>query len=65
MFRPKTFTELCNAMQTRAVVTINGYVGIVNGIVPEDGSGRCWLVTISLKETDDQGQSEMTAFFRE
>jgi len=27
----------------------NVHVGLVNGIMPEDGSGKNWLVTISNK----------------
>lgn len=25
----------------------NGYIGIINGIVREDGSGKNWIVTVS------------------
>lgn len=47
-FKPKTFVELCNAMQTRAEVEIDGKVGTINSIQAEDGSGRNWNVEISI-----------------
>lgn len=54
-FKPKTFAELCQSMQTRAEVEINGTVGVINGIAAEDGSGRCWIVTVekSLHSTNE------------
>jgi hypothetical protein len=33
-------------MANRKVVTINDIKGLINGIRPEDGSGRNWLITI-------------------
>ena len=50
MFKPKTFSELCNAMQTRAEVEIDNVVGVINAIEAEDGSGRNWNVTLSTVE---------------
>ena len=72
MFKPKTYTELCAAMQTRAEVEIDGNTGIINGIAPEDGSGHAWNVTL-LKEPNHRygrnGQravgEEQVVFFRE
>ena len=56
MFKPKTYIEVCMAMQTRAVVCfqtsgeIDNIIGIVNGIEAEDGSGRNWNINIVLTE---------------
>lgn len=45
------YNWLCNMMRSRAEVVIvskdRNYRGIINGIVPEDGSGKNWLVTIT------------------
>lgn len=46
------YNWLCNMMQMRKVVEIVGpngisYRGVINGIMPEDGSGNNWLLTIS------------------
>jgi hypothetical protein len=30
------------------------YVGIINGILREDGSGRNWIVTVTNKTASDQ-----------
>ena len=61
MFKPKTFSELCQAMQTRATVQIHNNVGIINGINAEDGSGRCWIVL--LLNATNSGTDRL--FFRE
>ncbi len=60
MFKPRTFIELCYAMQTRAVVTIDNTTGVINNIGIEDGSGRCWIV--SLVGADSEVHN---VFFRE
>lgn len=31
-----------------------GYIGIINGIMREDGSGRNWIVTITNKTTSEK-----------
>jgi hypothetical protein len=46
------FEEICGAMKSRTHITLTdarGYpvTGLVNRIEAEDGSGRCWNVTIS------------------
>jgi hypothetical protein len=49
-----SYTWLCEKMADRGRVAIQTYIGgqqitlrgLINGIRPEDGSGRCWLVTI-------------------
>lgn len=48
------YNWLCNMMQMRKVVEIVGpngisYRGVINGIKPEDGSGKNWIVTIYSK----------------
>jgi hypothetical protein len=50
-----SFTWLCEAMQTRKVVTIllcsgRQATGMVNSISVEDGSGRNWLVKMSCDD---------------
>lgn len=52
MFKPNTFSEICNAMQLRAEVQINNIVGLVTGVQLEDGSGRCWIVTMYGKNVN-------------
>lgn len=50
-----TYEELCTSMKNRERVTLRMNLkagpikvsGLINGIRPEDGSGRCWLVTIN------------------
>lgn len=47
-----SYTWLCEKMADRSRVVLtswNGtsYTGLVNGIRPEDGSGRHWLVTLN------------------
>jgi hypothetical protein len=59
-FKPRTFLELCMAMKTRAMVNIDGHIGIINGIAVEDGSGFAWIVTILGK-----GPLVESVFFRE
>lgn len=58
MFKPKTFADLCMAMKTRAVVQfdeqgprMSNLTGVINGITAEDGSGRCWNVTVQPEGT--------------
>ena len=46
------FEEICAAMKNRTHITLSGawgnlVTGIVNRIEAEDGSGKCWNVTIS------------------
>ena len=58
-----SYTWLCEKMADRSRVVLtswngNGYTGLINGIAPEDGSGRCWLVTLS-----ENGKNE-TIFVR-
>lgn len=69
MFKPKTYLDLVMAMKTRAIVTIDTVVGIVNGIAAEDGSGHNWLVTIQpTGDTDSKArrlEGQITVFFRE
>jgi len=51
---PYSFSWLCEAMANRSRVAIRTFIGgneivlrgLINGIRPEDGSGRNWLVTI-------------------
>ena len=46
-----SYTWLCEKMADRGRVAIQTYIngqqitlrGLINGIRPEDGSGRCWL----------------------
>jgi hypothetical protein len=47
-----SFDQLCRAMKNRTQITVTGafgcrITGLVNQIEAEDGSGRCWNVTIS------------------
>lgn len=70
-FKPKTYIELCYAMQNRATVEIDNHVGVINQIQAEDGSGRCWNVTL-YTVVDVGGYGEVRketvpeyAFFRE
>jgi hypothetical protein len=46
------FGWLCNMMQKRNKVHIQGHEGVINGIRPEDGSGNNWLVTLSNNLSD-------------
>lgn len=63
MFIPLTFHDYCNAMQTRATVSIHPYTGVINAIQAEDGSGRRWNVTILLGEKHgEQAGEEIMAF---
>lgn len=32
----------------------NAHVGIINGVVREDGSGRNWIVTVTNKTTSEK-----------
>lgn len=45
-----TYEDLCKAMKLRQTITImrNGqvYSGLVNGLWPESGSGKDWIVTL-------------------
>lgn len=51
---PYSYSWLCEKMADRGRVAIRTFIGgqgivvrgIINGIRPEDGSGRNWLVTI-------------------
>lgn len=47
MFKPRTYHDLCNAMQTGAQVDIDGYTGYINAIGREDYTGRRWVVSIA------------------
>jgi hypothetical protein len=47
-----SFDQLCCAMKNRTQITVTGafgssITGLVNRIEAEDGSGKCWNVTIS------------------
>lgn len=58
-----SYTWLCEKMADRSRVLLtawngNSHTGLINGIRPEDGSGRCWLVTLT-----ENGKSE-TVFVR-
>ena len=58
-----SYTWLCEKMADRSRVVLtawngNGHTGLINGIRPEDGSGRCWLVTLT-----ENGKNE-TIFVR-
>jgi hypothetical protein len=46
MVKVYSYSWLCEIMANRKVVTVNDVRGMINGIRPEDGSGRNWLVTI-------------------
>ena len=45
------YNWLCSMMQQRKRVNIvsasGSFIGLINGISPEDGSGNNWLVTIT------------------
>jgi len=50
-----SYPELCDVMRTRHIVqfwdgTHTLRVGMINGIGPEDGSGRSWIVTICKRD---------------
>lgn len=55
-----SYTWLCEKMADRGRVAIRTFIngneiilrGLINGIRPEDGSGRCWLVTINDNGTN-------------
>ena len=58
-----SYTWLCEKMADRSRVVLtawngNGHTGLINGIRPEDGSGHCWLVTLT-----ENGKNE-TVFVR-
>lgn len=58
-----SYTWLCEKMADRSRVLLtawngNSHTGLINGIRPEDGSGRCWLVTLT-----ENGKNE-TIFVR-
>lgn len=48
---PITYEWLCDMMRCRTRVAIakddKVYRGLINGILPESGSGRDWLITLS------------------
>ena len=45
-----TYEWLCHIMRSRTIVAITKkgkiYRGLINGISPESGSGKDWLVTL-------------------
>lgn len=45
-----SYDDLCSAMRLRKIITIirdgQVFTGLVNGIWPESGSGRDWIVTM-------------------
>jgi len=47
---PMTYDWLCDMMRCRTRVTITKggkiYRGLINGIFPESGSGKDWMVTL-------------------
>lgn len=50
-----SFVALCTAMQKRTKVTImrpdmTEVTGMVNGISPEDGSGKSWILRLCLPD---------------
>lgn len=58
-----SYAWLCEKMADRSRVFLtswngNSHTGLINGIRPEDGSGRCWLVTLT-----ENGKNE-TVFVR-
>ena len=63
MFKPKTFQELCFAMQTSAIVEIFRQTGMIRGIRMEDGSGRNFIVELLSNTTADNTINFI--FFRE
>lgn len=66
MFQPKTFVELCMAMQSRAIVSFKGLVGRINAIEAEDGSGRSWNVRMQTTEiVPGSTDGTQTVYFRE
>lgn len=51
--------KLFAAMRTGKYGTVvdpkgNVYVGIINGILREDGSGKNWIVTVTNRTTSDK-----------
>lgn len=51
--------KLFGAMRTGKYATVTDpkgkvYVGIINGILREDGSGRNWIVTVTNRTTSDK-----------
>lgn len=71
MFYPKTFREVCNAMQTGAQVAftqINGNIvlkpgkerirGFIVAIKKNDECGRKWIVTVAIPYEGKMGGEE-------
>lgn len=58
MFKPTTYNQLTACMQTGAIVSVNGIVGVINCIYREDGSGKCWNVVVQC------GTDAKTVFVR-
>lgn len=50
MFKIETIQDAFDSMRTRAVVWLDGHVGLINSIAVEDGSGRNWLITLQPLE---------------
>jgi hypothetical protein len=46
MVKVYSYSWLCEMMAKRKTVTVGEFKGLINGIRPEDGSGRNWLVTV-------------------
>lgn len=61
-FKPRTFIELCYAMQTNATVNIDGYIGFINAIEREDGSGHSFNVTLFMTDGVDKGENRKVYF---
>lgn len=60
MFKPKTFVEVCRAMQMGVEVEIRGETGIIQRIEREDGSGRNFNITLGKSvSSGDYGRSQI------
>jgi hypothetical protein len=46
-----TYHQLCDAMVKRTPITMGGMTGLLNGIAMEDGSGRSFILTMSVNCT--------------
>lgn len=72
MFRPKSYIELCFAMQSGAEVVINDSTGTIHSIAKECGSGRGFNVTMirffpadSIDRLRHPQELTVTEFFRD
>lgn len=63
MFEPKSFSELCRAMQAGAIVVVGKHCGQINSISREDGSGRCFNIVMDC--VNDPCENGVKVFWRE